>query len=220
MFDADGHTYETVQIGTQCWTKTNLRSAKDRNGNAFINGNAAFFGGFDATNDSVVYIPTQETWNVNNSLVTYNNSIFGYFYNWKAANLVCPAGWHLPTDAEWTTLTDYVKMESAYACGVDADYIAKALADTTTAWKSFEDDPCAPGYAPSSNNTTGFGAVPAGYYYNSSLHDFGNYANFWSSTEYNGPYVYTCSLYYDYAYVDNYSNDKNLGFSVRCLRDE
>jgi uncharacterized protein (TIGR02145 family) len=220
MFDADGHTYETVQIGTQCWTKTNLRSAKDRNGNAFINGNAAFFGGFDATNDSVVYIPTQETWNVNNSLVTYNNSIFGYFYNWKAANLVCPAGWHLPTDAEWTTLTDYVKMESAYACGVDADYIAKALADTTTAWKSFEDDPCAPGYAPSSNNATGFGAVPAGYYYNSSLHDFGDYANFWSSTEYNGPYVYTCSLYYDYAYVDNYSNGKNLGFSVRCLRDE
>lgn len=220
MFDADGHAYETVQIGTQCWTKANLRSAKDRNGNAFINGNAASSGDFDANNDSVVYIPTQETWNANNSSVTYNNSIFGYFYNWKAANLVCPAGWHLPTNEEWATLTDYVGNQSAYVCGIGAAGIAKALADTTTAWKSFEDDSCAPGYAPSSNNATGFGAVPAGYNYGSDFHDFGNYANFWSSTEYNGPYVYTYSLYYDYAYVGSYSNGKNLGFSVRCLRDE
>ena len=220
MFDADGHTYETVQIGTQCWTKANLHSAKDRNGNVFINGNAASSGDFDANNDSVVYIPTQETWNANNSSVTYNNSIFGYFYNWKAANLVCPAGWHLPTNEEWATLTDYVGNQSAYVCGIGTAGIAKALADTTTAWKSFEDDSCAPGYAPSSNNATGFGAVPAGYNYGSDFHDFGNYANFWSSTEYNGPYVYTYSLYYDYAYVGNYSNGKNLGFSVRCLRDE
>ena len=220
MFDADGHAYETVQIGTQCWTKANLHSAKDRNGNAFINGNAASSGDFDANNDSVVYIPTQETWNANNSSVTYNNSIFGYFYNWKAANLVCPAGWHLPTNEEWATLTDYVGNQSAYVCGIGTAGIAKALADTTTAWKSFEDDSCAPGYAPSSNNATGFGAVPAGYNYGSDFHDFGNYANFWSSTEYNGPYVYTYSLYYDYAYVGNYSNGKNLGFSVRCLRDE
>ena len=220
MFDADGHAYETVQIGTQCWTKANLRSAKDRNGNAFINGNAASSGDFDANNDSVVYIPTQETWNANNSSFTYNNSIFGYFYNWKAANLVCPAGWHLPTNEEWATLTDYVGNQSAYVCGIGMAGIAKALADTTTAWKSFEDDSCAPGYAPSSNNATGFGAVPAGYNYGSDFHDFGNYANFWSSTEYNGPYVYTYSLYYDYAYVGNYSNGKNLGFSVRCLRDE
>ena len=220
MFDADGHTYETVQIGTQCWTKANLHSAKDRNGNVFINGNAASSGDFDANNDSVVYIPTQETWNANNSSVTYNNSIFGYFYNWKAANLVCPAGWHLPTNEEWATLTDYVGNQSAYVCGIGTAGIAKALADTTTAWKSFEDDSCAPGYAPSSNNATGFGAVPAGYNYGSDFHDFGNYANFWSSTEYNGPYVYTYSLYYDYAYVGSYSNGKNLGFSVRCLRDE
>ena len=220
MFDADGHAYETVQIGTQCWTKANLRSAKDSNGNAFINGNAASSGDFDANNDSVVYIPTQETWNANNSSFTYNNSIFGYFYNWKAANLVCPAGWHLPTNEEWATLTDYVGNQSAYVCGIGTAGIAKALADTTTAWKSFEDDSCAPGYAPSSNNATGFGAVPAGYNYGSDFHDFGNYANFWSSTEYNGPYVYTYSLYYDYAYVGNYSNGKNLGFSVRCLRDE
>ena len=218
MVDAEGHEYETVQIGSQCWTNTNMRSTKDRNGNLFINGMTAASGSYDGYVDSVVYIPTDAAWSVNNSSVTYDEGTYGYYYNWSAAKLVCPAGWHLPSDAEWTTLTDYVSSQSEFQCEGNSSYIARALASKTTDWKS-SSNTCAVGNNPSANNDAGFSAVPAGNCLGSSFDYAGYRAYFWSSTEYSSYFAYLRLLYYNLAGVSRGYYTKAYGRSVRCLRD-
>jgi len=214
-----------VQIGTQCWTKTNLRSTKDRNGNLFINGMTA--ANYDGYVDSVVYIPTPAAWNENHPSVTYDAGTFGYYYNWVAANNVCPDGWHLPSAEEWTQLEDYVSnaqegTEYIYRCDQSgATSIAKALASETDVWNSYAGE-CYPGdQSVNQNNATGFSAVPAGYFYGSSFDRAGDDAYFWSSTQ-SASYpndAYYRNLYYHGANVLRRSNRKYLGYSVRCLRD-
>ena len=217
--------YPTVQIGTQCWTKTNMRETKDKNGNDFIDGISAAAGSFDEYEDAVVYIPTEETWNVNNSSVTYDENTFGYYYNLTAANNVCPDGWHLPSDEEWTLLENYVSNAQegtvyVYRCDQsDATSIAKALASETDVWSSYAGE-CYPGdQSVKPNNATDFSAVPAGYCYGSSFYNAGDDAYFWSSTEYSSNYAWYRDLFYDGAYVYRYNYNKLDGFSVRCLRD-
>jgi len=78
---------------------------------------------------------------------------------------------------------------------------------------------CAVGFEPSSNNSTGFSALPAGYYNYGNYVDFGYIAIFWSATVYNGNLAYNRYLYYYYANVYRYNDNKDNGFSVRCVRD-
>ncbi len=145
MKDADGNEYETVEIGTQCWTKSNLRSTKDKNGNDLVNG-----GTTASMTDPYYYV---------NSSV--DASVYGHYYNWEAAKLVCPTGWHLPSHAEWTTLTNYVKAN--YSCDGNVLSIAKALA-STDGWKSTNGICCPGDQSTYANNETGFSAFPAGYF--------------------------------------------------------
>jgi len=151
-------------------------------------------------------------------------------YNWKAvmgssssssANPsgvqgICPDGWHVPSDAEWTQLTDYVGSQSQYVCGSDNRYIAKALAGTT-GWHS-----CtyiyAVGNTPSQNNATGFSALPAGSYRSDYLY-FGECAVLWGATENNSTGAYARALSYGDAIVSRGNYYKVNGCSVRCLRD-
>ena len=215
LTDIDGNTYNTVQIGQQCWMKENLRTKKYADGTAISQGSST------STTTGYWYYPN------NNSS---NMSTYGLLYNWKAvmrtstsssANPsgvqgICPTGWHVPSDAEWTQLTDYVSSQSQYVCGSNNTYIAKALAGTT-GWSS-STTTCAVGNTPSNNNATGFNALPAGDY-NGSYNDFGYGASFWSATENSSSNAYYRNL--NYSYADVYRNDysKYGGFSVRCLRD-
>ena len=214
--DVDGNTYKTVQIGDQCWMRENLRTTK------YSDGTAIALGSSTSTSTAYRYNPNNNAAHV---------PTYGYLYNWKAvmrnsssssANPsgvqgVCPAGWHVPSDAEWTQLTDYVSSQSQYQCGGTSTSIAKALA-STTGWRS-SSETCAVGNNPSGNNATGFSALPAGRYYGS-YGNFGGYAYFWSSTEYNSYYAYRRYLSYDYAYVRSYNCDESNGYSVRCLRNQ
>ncbi|MBM3919544.1 MAG: hypothetical protein FJ344_08615, partial [Sphingomonadales bacterium] len=98
--DVDNNTYNTVSIGTQCWMQSNLKVGKYRNGDniANITDNTAW----SQTNTGV--------WcNYNND--TANDALYGKLYNWYSVNDsrgLCPVGWHVPSDAEWTTLTDFL----------------------------------------------------------------------------------------------------------------
>ena len=125
----------------------------------------------------------------------------------------------MPSDAEWTQLTDYVSSQDEYVCGSDNSYIAKALA-STNGWHSFSDvysGNCNIGHSLSSNNTTGFSAMPAGYSDNNS---FGEETIFWSSTESYPDYAWYRKLEYIYAHViSGDATTKNWCFSVRCLKD-
>ena len=210
--DYDGNSYDAVRIGSQVWMASNLRTTKYADGTSISQGSST----------SNWYYPN------NNSS---NKPTYGLLYNWKAVMRnssssssnpsgvqgICPTGWHVPSDAEWTQLTDYVSSQSEYVCGSDSTYIAKALAGTT-GWSS-STNTCAVGNTPSQNNSTGFSALPAGFSDGDYL-DFGDNALFWSATERNSDFAYNRTLGYDYAGVSrgNYFT-KYLGFSVRCVRD-
>jgi len=202
MVDADGNEYETVLIGTQCWTKTNLRSTKAADGSAIPAGGSA-----TSITDPYYYDYSSHSL----PLATR-----GYLYNWPAANLVCPAGWHLPSDAEWTVMEQTQTSMDVTGSGWRGDHAGKLAGEgwepSTTAG--------APGNASDpDHNATGFSAVPAGGCFGSSFNDAGNDAYFWSSTQDDSGGAWYRYLYYSNAGVirDNYGKD--YGYSVRCLRD-
>ncbi len=213
--DVDGNVYNTVQIGSQCWMKENLRTTK------YSDGTAIALGSSTSSSTAYRYAPNGDVSNV---------PAYGYLYNWAAvmngagsssANPsgvqgICPAGWHVPSDAEWTQLTDYVSSQSQYQCNGSSVSIAKALA-SPTGWSS-SSTTCAVGNNPSGNNATGFSALPAGYY-NGSYGSYGNYACFMSSTENNSNNVYYHYLSYGIADVVRFNYNKDYGRSVRCLRN-
>jgi uncharacterized protein (TIGR02145 family) len=214
--DVDNNTYNTVQIGNQCWMKENMRTTHYSDGTSIIFGNGT------STTTAYRYYPNGNSSNVLS---------YGYLYNWKAvigdsssssANPsdiqgICPSGWHVPSDAEWTQLTDYMSSQSQYVCGSYNIYIAKALASTTE-WIS-SSTTCAIGENPSSNNATGFSALPAGFS-DGYCFNFGGGAYFWSATKSLATHVYCYVLKFNNAYVDRVSDGTSRGFSVRCVRNE
>jgi len=222
--DIDGNVYNTVQIGEQCWMRENLKTTK------YANGTTIPLGTTTSYDVAYRYYPNDNSANV---------SDYGYLYNWAAvmkgassssANPsgvqgICPDGWHVPSDAEWTELENYVSSQSQYVCGGDEDNIAKALA-SEEGWNSSTDN-CDVGYNPIANNATGFSARPAGYYggyyyggyYTGYYGSFGNRAYFWSATQYYSDGAYARNLDYNNANVTTYNSEKFDGYSVRCIRN-
>ena len=132
---------------------------------------------------------------------------------------ICPTGWHVPSNAEWTQLTDYVSSQSEYTCGNNNTYIAKALASSIGGWYSNPGN-CDIGYDPTTNNATGFSALPAGSYDATySYVSFHHRASFWSATENEENKAYGRFLHYNSSYVTTDAANKKSGFSVRCVRD-
>ena len=244
--DHEGNVYATVQIGNQCWMRDNLRTTTSPSTGTYL---------IPAAGTDYTYTGKQAFW-YNNDSATYAPMNYGLLYNWNAAvdtfntaygetsvntsysnavyvtfsghrRGICPAGWHLPSNAEWTQMENYVSSQSEYTCGGDSSYIAKALASTEY-WNSYSGE-CYPGdQSQHPNNSTGFSAVPAGvgsvglFGNVSSFFDVGYTAGFWSSSQHVGSpfYAYSRQLLYRYAYVDSDFYYKFDGYSVRCLRDE
>ncbi len=124
---------------------------------------------------------------------------YGRLYNWSTAmGGVCPAGWHLPSDAEWTALTTFV--------GTNPGTKLKA---NSTLW--------------STNTGTdefGFSALPGGIGLASgSFDNVGYYGYWWSATEYNASNAYYRGINYDIAGVRRGGYDKTDLYSVRCVHD-
>ena len=220
--DYDGNVYNTVQIGAQCWMKENLRTTHYPDGAEIPMGTTA------SNTESFRYNP-------NNNANTVNT--YGYLYNWPAVmhgaassnsnpsgvQGVCPSGWHVPSDAEWTQLTDYVSCQSGYVCGTNSSFIAKALA-ATIGWAS-DTAYCAVGNDQTNNNATGFTALPAGYcwgFYGSfTYQQYGSHAFYSSSTQSSSSRAYGRFLKHDFAeVVVNYNDNKLCGLSVRCVLGE
>lgn len=205
----DGVTYNTVQIGTQCWMKENLRTTKYND------------------NSSIPNVTNNSTWTSTTSGAyccysnnTSNCTTYGALYNWYAVNTgkLCPSGWHVPSDAEWKTLEMYLGMTQAQAdaTGWRGTNQGSKLAGNASLWTNgaLEQD--------ISFNTSGFSALPGGYrnYTGGSFYYLSNYGYWWSSTGYGSSDAWTRGLYYNYTSVSS-GNDygKEYGFSVRCLRD-
>ncbi|MBR4135684.1 MAG: hypothetical protein IKU03_04640, partial [Bacteroidales bacterium] len=213
--DYDGNVYNTVLIGSQCWMKENMRAQHFSDGTFISLGTD--------TSSTVAY--RYDPGNNANYVATY-----GYLYNWVAvmhgsasssANPsgvqgICPTGWHVPSNLEWTQLYNYVKSQSEYLCNGSSGNIGKALA-STIGWNS-STTTCAVGNTPADNNATGFSAVPAGYRYNS-FSGVGSYSYMWSATQYNSTQAYYRYLYASSTSMISSYGSKWYGRSVRCLRD-
>ena len=207
--DIDGNVYNTVQIGNQCWMRENLRTTHKADGTTI-----------SFTEDS---LSTSDAYYYDNSSSNMPLTERGYLYNWLAAIVACPTGWHLPSDTEWTILTDYLSSHNEYICGENNNYIAKSLA-ATTGWK-LSGDSCNIGSNQSINNASGFGAVPAGsayyndYYGRVMFQNVSKYTTFWTSTDSGTDDAWERNLSYLSPLVYRYTSYRYFGYSVRCLRD-
>lgn len=186
----DGHVYKTIKIGTQTWMAENL---------AYL----PYTTPTDSDTEPCYYV--------------YDYNEYGVLYNWPAAMTASPAGWHLPSDAEWTTLSDYL-INNGYAFGGSGNDIAKALA-SSTGWNSssYAGDI---GNDPSSNNNSCFSALPGGeYIHNYGLYGAGRICRWWSSTASSNYGSWNRGLIYDDTWLERLDIPRRYGFSVRCVKD-
>jgi uncharacterized protein (TIGR02145 family) len=190
----DGNEYNWVQIGDQVWMAENL---------AYLPSVNMVADGSEDAAGSYYYVYGYDGTNVAEAKATDNYATYGVLYNWTAAMNACPDGWHLPSDAEWTELTDYLGGESVAG--------GKLKETGTTHWASPNTG---------ATNETGFTALPGGYRTNNGTFGvIGYLGHWWSATEYNDTYAWYRLMYYNNSNVYRSYYYKEVGFSVRCLRD-
>ncbi|MFN5215052.1 MAG: fibrobacter succinogenes major paralogous domain-containing protein, partial [Bacteroidota bacterium] len=192
MTDQQGNVYKTIVIGTQEWMAENLKTTIYRNGDAIAN----------VTDINWLNLTTGAwCFYVNNSQY---DCPYGKLYNWYAvvdSRNLCPTGWHVPTDAEWTTLTSFLGGET----------VAGGKMKSTTGWN-------APNTA--ATNESGFSGLPGGRRYNTNGYFLVGYNGlWWSSSESSTTSAWLRDLYYASGTAYRYGSNKQDGFSVRCLRD-
>jgi len=197
--DVDNNTYTTVQIGTQCWTQSNLKVSKYRNGDNIPTG----------LSNSAWQNTTSGAYAIYNNDAA-NDALYGKLYNWFTVNDsrgLCPTGWHVPSDAEWTTLTTFLG----------------GLSLAGGAMKSTATQPTPGGWiAPNTGatNSSGFTGVPGGNRDSGGgFYNLGNYGDWWSSSDAgSGNAWYRELIYYGANAHRSYYNHRD-GFSVRCVKD-
>lgn len=193
--DIDGNTYKTIMLGDLEWMAENLNTSRYANGDLIPN----------VVDNSEWADQTEGAWCYYDNDVQYACP-YGKLYNWFVTldeRNVCPTGWHVPTDEEWTELTDYLGGESVAG--------GKMKSSGTEFWVS----PNA-----GATNESGFSGLPGGARsFIGHFTDFGSFAYWWSSTEIFDYNAWTKLLYYNNDIVYRSSHNKGNGFSVRCLRD-
>lgn len=216
VVDYDGNVYNTVIIGQQCWTHENLRTTH------YNDGTAIPLGSGNSSTEPRYYVYYSA---ITSTMLTN----YGYLYNWPAVmhgapssnenpsgvTGICPSGWHVPSDAEWTELTNFVNSITRYRCSGYDGQIAKALA-SKSGWSSSSTG-CEVGNNQGGNNATLFAAYPAGYYWDG-FADVSMDFLFWSSTKDDNTYIWTRREYYNSNGVERGRYNKAHGFSVRCVK--
>ncbi|GEM_PF-4711789 len=196
VVDYDGNIYDTVIIGSQVWLKQDLRVTHYNNGDLIPN-----------ITDSANWLTltTGARCYYDNDSATYD-SVYGALYNWYAAsnsNKICPVGYHVPTDGQWTLLENYLGGEMV---------AGGPLKETGFLhWSS-------PNVG--ATNSTGFTGLPGGARGTSLdfgfIHENGMY---WTYSSYGSGLAWGRYLYYLNAGVDRNPVMKYIGSSIRCLRD-
>ena len=193
--DVDGNVYTEVTIGTQTWMVENLKTTRYNDGSAIplVTDNIGW-----TTLSTPAYC-----WYNNDSIT--NKNIYGALYNWYTVNTgnLAPLGWHVPSDAEWSTLTTYLGGESVAG--------GKLKESGTVHWAS-----------PNAGaiNSVGFSALPGGFRGDAQL---GLTGNWWTANESDVSFAWSRTMTSDSVNVmrggDRGPYPKQDGFSVRCIRD-
>ena len=211
--DIEGNVYDAVEINGRMWMNSNLKTKKYANG-------------------------TNISWNFdycypNNDLSNIDK--YGVLYRWDIATEnqassnypsgvqgICPDGWHIPSVVEWKSMLEYLQDMHQFQCGDCSECIAKSLSsDNGWAYSGIE---CTPGNNMSTNNTTGFSAMPAGCYYvpgqnqSGEITGFGTSAWFWCS-DCGNRYASIITLnYQSEAYGVSTIYGRGMA-SVRCVKN-
>ena len=192
--DVDGNIYKTIKIGEQVWMAENLKTTRYN----------------DSTNiplvtDNTVWINLTTPaycWYNNTSLY---GATYGALYNGFTVNTgkLCPSGWHVPTDEEWTTLINLLG---------GTDVVGGKLKEAGLLhWNSPNEG---------ATNESGFTALPGGYRLDPYTCEYiGESGFWWTNTLYYANTVLGYSLYNTYNYIYKFSYDKRAGLSVRCIKD-
>jgi uncharacterized protein (TIGR02145 family) len=213
--DADGNNYTVVTIGTQTWMAENLKTTKYNDGSAIPN----------VTDNTWATLITGAYCWYNNDAATYKDT-YGALYNWYTINRgnLAPTGWHVSTDAEWTTLGNYLTANGYnYDGSTSGNFYAKSLAATTN-WTT---DPTfiagTIGNDLSKNNSTGFSALPGGWrsLISGLFTNYGGHAitSWWSSTESGTSTAWERQMDVDNSSLTAYSIKSYDGNNVRCVRN-
>jgi uncharacterized protein (TIGR02145 family) len=189
--DTSGNVYNTVQIGTLCWMKENLKTSKYSNGdiipNILIGRRDSIKGAWSYYNDD-----------------SYHEKLFGKLYNWYAATdyrKICPKGWHLPTANEWQMLRNFLGESPG----------TKLKEKGNEAWITrWQDSP---------DNSSNFSAFGAGQHYDFYFAELKDATYFWSSSTYDNLNSFTRSLTSNSNEFPSVVKGKGNQFSIRCLRD-
>jgi uncharacterized protein (TIGR02145 family) len=193
--DGDNNNYPVLEIGAQLWMAENLKST------TYINGDL-----IGTTSPATLRLYNESTpkyqWSYDGN--ESNVSAYGRLYTWYAATdsrSICPTGWHIPADADWKTLTDYLGGTTA----------ATLKIMSTKLWATSNNHP---------TNESGFTALPGGDRHGSGVfHSIGDACSWWSGTEKDASYAWNRNLYYINSFVGRWDSFKDQGFSVRCLKD-
>jgi len=190
--DIDGNVYNTVTIGTQKWMKENLKTTKFNDG-------------------AIIPLVTGDTWGTlstpaycyyNNDAAAYAPT-YGALYNWFATNAgnLCPTGWDMPTDDDWTVLGNFLNGDSVAGGKMKEAGLAHWISPNTGA-----------------TNSSDFTALPGGYRdVNNAFSSNTSNGRFWSSSEINTDIAWARTLFYDSYDLNKSVRDKNFGLSVRCF---
>ena len=189
----EGYDYSTVQIGDQCWFAENCRYLPSVSDPSTGNSGNPFY-----------YVYDYQGTDVESAKATSNYQAYGVLYNWPAVESegLCPSGWHIPSDLEFTQLTDFLGGE---------DIAGGSMKE--------------PGYdhwsSPNSGatNYSGFNGLPGGDLVSDVFDLTGYYGYWWSSSE-SGLHSWARGLgYLDGGVVYRDTFYRNFGFSARCVRD-
>lgn len=191
--DAEGNVYEVIQVGEQTWFKDNLNTTKFNDGSSIP----------AVHNPSDWFALVSPGWTNYQGSSAYN-SIDGKFYNWYAVNTgkLCPKGWHVPTEAEWKALIDYLGGEN----------IAGGKMKQTFLWE-------APNRG--ADNSSGLEARPVGFKEVNGISDGkGKVSYWWSATE-KQAFSTASSVLLNYLSASAFRSDesKKRGHCVRCIKD-
>jgi uncharacterized protein (TIGR02145 family) len=184
--DIDSNVYKTVKIGNQTWMAENLKVTKYNDGEVIPN----------VTDIAWALLTTPGYCWYNNDIS--NKNIYGALYNWYTVNTgkLCPSGWHVPSDAEWKELKDYLGYEAG----------SKLKETDTTHWNSPNTG---------ATNETGFLALPGGIR-SFSFHSIGLMGLWWSVTAKDTAQAWSYAIHNNLFRTENYVES---GLSVRCIKD-
>jgi len=202
--DTDGNIYNTIQIGSRCWMAENLNTGIMTNG---------FFDQYD-DNITNKYCYDNDTNNCNTYGGLYQWGEMMQYVTTEGARGICPNGWHIPTDAEWKTMEMHIGLTEAQANshgwrGTNEGDKLKEAGFTHWVFTSTN-----------ATNSSGFTALPGGIRMtNQTFFHLQYEANFWTSSNTSEWNAYFRHLYYSKSKVFRMYENKNSGYSVRCIKD-